>query len=464
MVSRFVGSTSVPVPRTARALALAGIAALFVFLPGCSDDDGPVQPDTRTVASLGIDPGSAVVAPGGTVDFDPVATSPGGDPAQGFDASFSSSNPDVATVNEDGVAQGVAEGQAVITVRTQGLSASAVLAVNASAPSVEITSRPMQDTVPQGTELSFAGQGSDPAEGALTDSALVWSSDIDGELGIGEQLTVSDLSGGFHTISLTATDQAGFTATDTALVGVIGGTVSGQLSYPAGEGLESAVPSAVVQLLDTDGTTVLGADTTGLDGAYSFSLIEPDSAARTVEVTDLRLGLPGDTTSREVVVDGLATAATADFTIQRPVATVRAAVSPSSATVGQTATVEVDLVLEGVEFLLTEGVTDITWNGDLASFVGGSVVVTEWADFRYNLAAPGDLRITDVDGMGLAVGSDDQVPVGTFSAEADSAGEVVLTPALQTLELIGPGQSILDVLNFTAVGTVTDTLTISSGT
>jgi hypothetical protein len=75
--------------------------------------------------------------------------------------------------------------------------------------------------------ITFAGFGTDPQDGLLPDASLRWTSDIDGPLGTGGQVTAK-LSGHAcapveHHITLTGTNQAGrqATATITVLVGTI---------------------------------------------------------------------------------------------------------------------------------------------------------------------------------------------------------------------------------------------------
>jgi len=69
-----------------------------------------------------------------------------------------------------------------------------------------------------GTEIEFSGSAEDDEEGTLTGNALVWTSDIDGEIGTGESFTRSDLSTGMHTITLTATDAGGTTGSANATI------------------------------------------------------------------------------------------------------------------------------------------------------------------------------------------------------------------------------------------------------
>lgn len=63
----------------------------------------------------------------------------------------------------------------------------------------------------EGDAVTLEGSATDPTEGGLSGGSLEWSSDVDGTLGTGETLTTSSLSGGPHTVTLTATDGDGNT-------------------------------------------------------------------------------------------------------------------------------------------------------------------------------------------------------------------------------------------------------------
>ena len=65
--------------------------------------------------------------------------------------------------------------------------------------------------------ITLSGSGNDVEDGALTGASLVWTSDLDAQIGTGATFTAS-LSAGIHTITLTATDSLG--ATGTASVSV----------------------------------------------------------------------------------------------------------------------------------------------------------------------------------------------------------------------------------------------------
>jgi len=67
---------------------------------------------------------------------------------------------------------------------------------------------------PASSPVPFTGRGRSSVDGTLTGAALVWTSDLDGAIGTGENFSAS-LTVGTHLITLTATDSTNATATAT---------------------------------------------------------------------------------------------------------------------------------------------------------------------------------------------------------------------------------------------------------
>ncbi len=76
-------------------------------------------------------------------------------------------------------------------------------------PDVQITSPGFDTYYLPGDEISFTGQVTDREDGVIPSGNLEWSSDLDGVLGMGTSLTVSNLNEGKHEIWLSATDSNG---------------------------------------------------------------------------------------------------------------------------------------------------------------------------------------------------------------------------------------------------------------
>jgi hypothetical protein len=81
-----------------------------------------------------------------------------------------------------------------------------------AAPSVSITSPADDSAVEVGTSVAFEATATDAEDGTLDGASVVWSSNIDGQLGLGASISAM-LTEGDHTITVTATDAAGTPAT-----------------------------------------------------------------------------------------------------------------------------------------------------------------------------------------------------------------------------------------------------------
>jgi YD repeat-containing protein len=86
-------------------------------------------------------------------------------------------------------------------------------------PVVSISSPADNSSVMQGQLVTLAATATDPEDGTLSNT-IAWSSNLDGDLGIGSTLSLSTLSLGVHTITATSRDSRNATGTATVHVTV----------------------------------------------------------------------------------------------------------------------------------------------------------------------------------------------------------------------------------------------------
>jgi len=93
-----------------------------------------------------------------------------------------------------------------------------------NAPTATITDPSDGSTYSSGADVTFSGTGNDDEDGILTGNSLVWTSNLDGQIGTGTSFIISNLSSGTHTITLKVTDNQNGQSTDTIEITIAGPT------------------------------------------------------------------------------------------------------------------------------------------------------------------------------------------------------------------------------------------------
>ncbi len=172
---------------------------------------------------------------------------------------------------------------------SDGLTGSAqvtISVVTLGSPTATITAPSNGAVFELGSNVTFAGSATDPEDGALTGASLVWTSDLDGQIGTGTTFVTSGLSAGTHTVTLTATDSNAQTG-----VAVVSFTVStrptAQITGPANGSTFSAGDP-----IDFDGTGTDAEDgaLTGTSLVWTSSRDGQFGTGTDVSVTTLSVG------------------------------------------------------------------------------------------------------------------------------------------------------------------------------
>jgi hypothetical protein len=143
-------------------------------------------------------------------DSDPlrysVLYSPDGDSFQPLTVDISETEVTVETANLPG--GDAAQVRVMVTdgVNTASDESDAPFTVAHKPPAVEVSSPEDGLRVMRGIPVTLQGFAFDVEDGMLPDAGLVWTSDLDGELGVGEVALIETLTVGQHIITLAATD------------------------------------------------------------------------------------------------------------------------------------------------------------------------------------------------------------------------------------------------------------------
>jgi VCBS repeat-containing protein len=181
---------------------------------------------------------------------------------------------------------------------SDGITITVAKPVANTPPTVSITAPADGSTFESEATISFAGSASDAEDGDVT-ASLVWTSDIDGQVGTGADFSAA-LSDGVHTITATATDSGGASSSD-----VVGVTVGNPPTVHVGrlDGTSAPVRSkwqatVTVTVHDQDHVPVTNAVVAGTwsNGATGGAQCTTDSNGQcSVTVGNLKLQVPSVT-------------------------------------------------------------------------------------------------------------------------------------------------------------------------
>ncbi len=282
-------------PNQERHVEVLFISELVPYVAGTArvDIEGPGGALLKSVTAGANPPNVTVTSPNGgevlggnTITVTWTATDPDNDPLT-FNVQYSPDNGaswemvaqdivgnsiglDAANIVRSGGAQGLFRVWASDGIHTANDTSDRPFTVPNRVPQVNITQPSANVTIGISQTLNLEGTAYDVDTGTMADNQLRWSSNIDGVLGNGAQLSIATLSEGVHTITFRADDGEGGVATDTVQVTVIGDPTK----LPALADALVAGPSTIV--FDTAGgvvTATLAVENQNLNNPIAWNAV-----------------------------------------------------------------------------------------------------------------------------------------------------------------------------------------------
>lgn len=160
------------------------------------------------VATVDVNPTTATLIRGETVNLSAVLKDAGGTVLTDRVVTWTSSNNAVAVVSTTGVVSGVAPGTATITATSEGKSATAAVTV-VSPPIASVTVLPASDTVEVGGSATLTATVKDVTGAIVPDAAVTWVSSNAAVATVSATGVVTGTAVGVATISATSEGKSG---------------------------------------------------------------------------------------------------------------------------------------------------------------------------------------------------------------------------------------------------------------
>ena len=280
-------------------------------------------------------------------------------------------------------------------------------------PTATIASPANNANLPLGSSVTFSGAGSDLEDGALTGAALVWTSNIDGVIGTGASFSTSTLSGGTHTIRLTAKD---------ALNAIGTATLTLTINRPPTASITLPVNNAAFLIGSSVAFTGAGTDPedgvlSGASLAWTSSLNGAIGAGASISTSALSAGTHTITLTSKDARNATGTA-TITIRINRPpTASISAPANNATFSLGSavsfagTGTDPEDGVLTGSSLVWTS-----SRDGQIGTGVAFSTSRLSLGTHTITLTAKDGLNATGTTTQTITIGPANQPPVAQFFA------------------------------------------------
>ena len=288
-------------------------------------------------------------------------------------------------------------------------------------PTATINSPVDASVYTEGDLVTFTGTGTDTEDGTLSGGALVWSSSIDGMIGVGGSVRDIPMSTGTHTITLTVTDNNGGTASTTVSITLNpeGNTIpTAAISAPSNS---STFNEGSFITFSGTGSDTEDGNLTGSSLVWSSSIDGQIGTGNSFTVRDLSAGTH---TVRLTASDSAGTTGTANISITIGNSSPTAAIT--SPTTGSTVNEGVSVTFVGTGTDTEDGAlggNSMTWRSNKDGFIGMGTSTT--ATYLSSGSHTITLQVIDSDGatgtasITLTVGN--TVPVAAITYPATGA-------------------------------------------
>ena len=208
---------------------------------------------TVPVATVDLNPATATVQAGQTVQLTATPKDSNGNVLSGRTVTWTSSNTSVATVSTSGLVSGLTPGSATITATSEGKSGTASVTVtNVPVASVDVT--PPTATVQAGQTVQLSGTPRDANGAALSGRVVTWSSSNTSVATVSTSGLVSGVTPGSATITATSEGKSGTASVTVTQVPVA--TVA--VSPPTASIQQGQTVQLTATLKDANGNTLSG--------------------------------------------------------------------------------------------------------------------------------------------------------------------------------------------------------------
>ncbi len=186
---------------------------------GSLADTAAVTITSIPVAAVAVNPASASVPVGQTVQLTATPQDANGNPLSGRTVTWATSDATVATVSGSGMVSGAVAGTAMITASSEGQNGTAAITVTVP-PVASVSVSPTSATVLVGQTVQLTATPEDANGSALIGRVVTWASSVPGDATVSASGLVTAVAAGTAMLTATSEGQSGTATVTTTAVPV----------------------------------------------------------------------------------------------------------------------------------------------------------------------------------------------------------------------------------------------------